>query len=158
MDDNTILFLESDGYLISSTNQNGEITELWSHELNVSASFAKLDPGGKMLAVIHDQGFLVFNIETKQVEYNTQLSTIPDSLDWDSDGDLWIAYHSGTRKARQYTDGSYNNYQTTTVTSGFLSFVVLSNDNMVVGGFDSKLHLFDNFGNLIDQKSEPNAY
>ena len=158
MDDNTILFLESDGYLISSTNQNGEITELWSHELNVSASFAKLDPGGKMLAVIHDQGFLVFNIETKQVEYDTQLSTIPDSLDWDSDGDLWIAYHSGTRKARQYTDGSYNNYQTTTVTSGFLSFVVLSNDNMVVGGFDSKLHLFDNFGNLIDQKSEPNAY
>ena len=35
MDDNTILFLESDGTLISGTNQNGKVTELWAHELNV---------------------------------------------------------------------------------------------------------------------------
>ena len=158
MDDNTILFLESDGTLISGTNQNGKITELWAHELNVTASYAQLDIGQKMLAVIHDQGFLVFNIDNKQLEYDTQLSSIPDSLDWDSDGDLWIAYHSGTRKAREYSDGTYNNFQTTTVTSGFLSFVVLSNDNLVAGGFDSKLHIFDKYGNLIDQKNDPGAY
>ena len=59
LDDNTILFLESDGTLISGTNQNGKVTELWNHELNVSASFAQLDFGEKMLAVIHDQGYLV---------------------------------------------------------------------------------------------------
>ena len=158
MDDNTILFLESDGTLISGTNQNGKVTELWAHELNVTASYAQLDFGEKMLAVIHDQGFLVFNIDNKQLEYDTQLSSIPDSLDWDSDGDLWIAYHSGTRKAREYSDGTYNNFQTTTVTSGFLSFVVLSNDNLVAGGFDSKLHIFDKYGNLIDQKNDPGAY
>ena len=121
-------FLKAMVHLISGTNQNGKVTELWNHELNVSASFAQLDFGEKMLAVIHDQGFLVFNIETKQLEYDTQLSSVPDSLDWDSDGDLWIAYHSGTRKAREYSDGTYNNYQTTTISSGFLSFVVLSND------------------------------
>ena len=120
-----------------------------------SASYAQLDFGEKMLAVIHDQGYLVFNIDNKQLEYDTQLSSIPDSLDWDSDGDLWIAYHSGTRKAREYSDGNYNNFQTTTVTSGFLSFVVLSNDNLVAGGFDSKLHIFDKYGNLIDQKNDP---
>ena len=158
MDDNTILFLESDGTLISGTNQNGKVTELWAHELNVTASYAQLDFGEKMLAVIHDQGFLVFNIDNKQLEYDTQLSSIPDSLDWDSDGDLWIAYHSGTRKAREYSDGTYNNFQTTTVTSGFLSFVVLSNENLVAGGFDSKLHIFDKYGNLIDQKNDPGAY
>ena len=100
----------------------------------------------------------MFNIDNKQLEYDTQLSSIPDSLDWDSDGDLWIAYHSGTRKAREYSDGTYNNFQTTTVTSGFLSFVVLSNDNLVAGGFDSKLHIFDKYGNLIDQKNEPGAF
>ena len=158
MDDNTILFLESDGTLISGTNQNGKVTELWAHELNVTASYAQLDFGEKMLAVIHDQGFLVFNIDNKQLEYDTQLSSIPDSLDWDSDGDLWIAYHSGTRKAREYSDGTYNNFQTTTITSGYLSFVVLSNDNLVAGGFDSKLHIFDKYGNLIDQKNDPGAY
>ena len=158
LDDNTILFLESDGTLISGTNQNGKVTELWNHELNVSASFAQLDFGEKMLAVIHDQGYLVFNIDTKQLEYDTQLSSVPDSLDWDSDGDLWIAYHSGTRKAREYSDGTYNNFQTTTITSGFLSFLVLSNDDLVAGGFDSKLHIFDKYGNLIDQKSDPSAY
>ena len=30
--------------------------------------------------------------------------------------------------------------------------------DLVIGGFDSKFHIFDKYGNLIDQKSEPNAY
>ena len=40
-------------------------------KLNVSASFCgEIDSGEKMLAVIHDHGFLVSILE-KQVEYNT---------------------------------------------------------------------------------------
>ena len=158
LDDNTILFLESDGTLISGTNQNGKITELWNHELNVNASNAQLDTGEKILAVIHEQGFLAFNVETKQLQYDTQLSSIPDSLDWDSDGDLWIAYHSEPRKAKEYSDGSYNNYQTAKITSGFLSFLVLSNDNLVAGGLEGTLHIFDNYGNLINQEKDPTAF
>jgi len=131
---------------------------LWTFDLAVNASFAKLDSGEKLLAVIHDQGFLSFNMESQQIEYDTQLSSIPDSLDWDSDGNVWVSYHGGLRKAREYSGGSYTNFQTDTVQAGFLSFHILNNNNMVVGGFDSKLHIFDEYGNLLSKKTEPTAY
>ncbi len=156
--DNTILVLQSNGFLFSMTIQEGRVSELWSHDLAVNATFAKLDSGEKLLAVIHNQGYLTFNIDTKQIEYNTELSSIPDSLDWDNDGEVWLAYHSGIRKAREYSGGTYTNYQTSTVSSGFFSFEVIADNSLVIGGFDSKLHVFDEFGSLITQKSEPNSY
>ena len=158
LDDNTLLILQSDGIIISGTIQSGVITELWTHDLEVSATFAKLDQGQILLAVIHDQGVLIFNLDSKQNEQSIQISNIPDSLDWDADGDIWVAYNSGLRKAREYSDGEYTNFQTSTVSSGFLSFEVLFDNNMIVGGFDSKLHLFDQYGNLVSQMSEPSSY
>ena len=158
LEDNTLLILQGNGIVISATSQNGIISELWTFDLAVNASFAKLDSGEKLLAVIHDQGFLSFNMESQQIEYDTQLSSIPDSLDWDSDGNVWVSYHGGLRKAREYSGGSYTNFQTDTVQAGFLSFHILDNNNMVVGGFDSKLHIFDEYGNLLSKKTEPTAY
>mgnify|MGYP005709213423 FL=1 len=51
--DNTILVLQSNGILFSMTIQEGRVSELWSHDLAVNATFAKLDSGEKLLAVIH---------------------------------------------------------------------------------------------------------
>ena len=67
------------------------------HDLEVSAT--QLDQGQILLAVIHDQGVLIFNLDSKQNEQSIQISNIPDSLDWDADGDIWVAYNSGLRKA-----------------------------------------------------------
>ena len=158
LSDNTILVLQSDGLIVYGTIQNGRITQIWDHDLEVNATFARLDSGEKLLAVISDEGVLVFNLESKQNEITIQLSTTPDSLDWDEDGDIWVAYNSGLRKAREYSSGVYTNFQTSTVSSGFLSFEVLSDNNMIIGGFDSKLHLFDQYGNLVSQMSEPSSY
>lgn len=158
LDDQTILMLQSDGVLFSGTSQDGKITELWSHNLNINASYAKLDAGEKLLAVIYDNGFLTFNLDTMQNEHDTSLSSIPDSLDWDSDGEVWLAYHSGSRKAKEYSGGVYTNYQTSTVSSGFFSFEVMSDDSIVLGGFDTKLHIFDQYGSLVTQMNQPNSY
>ena len=73
MDDNTILFLESDGTLISGTLIKMVKLPLWAFdELNVTASYLKLDFGEKMLAVIHDQGFLFSILIIKQLENITR--------------------------------------------------------------------------------------
>ena len=44
------------------------------------------------------KGVLIFNLESKQNEQSIQISNIPDSLDWDVDGDIWVAYNSGLRE------------------------------------------------------------
>ena len=156
--DNSILMVQSNGKVLSATIQEGRINELWAHDLAVNASFAKLDSGAKLLAVIHDQGYLIFNIDTKQVESDTMLASIPDSLDWDNDGEVWLAYHSGLRKVRQYAGETYTNFQTSTISSGFFSFEVIADNSIVVGGFDSRLHIFDEYGGLVTQKNEPDSY
>ena len=91
----------------------------------------------------------MFNLESKQNEITIQLSTIPDSLDWDEDETYGLPITTVLRKAREYSSGVYTSFQTSTVSSGFLSFEVLSDNNMIIGGFDSKLHLFDQYGNSV---------
>ena len=102
LDDDTVLLVTKEGAISSNTLSGGILTPLWTFELNLTTTYAKIDSGQKVIAVIHDFGFLTFNIETEQVEQNKTLSSIPDSLDWDNDGDIWIAYHSGIRKAKEY--------------------------------------------------------
>ena len=158
LDDDTVLLVTKEGAISSNTLSGGILSPLWTFELNLTTTYAKIDSGEKIIAVIHEFGFLTFNIETEQVEQNKTLSSIPDSLDWDTDGDIWIAYHSGIRKAKEYRNGEYNGVQTSQISSGFFSFEITENNDLVMGGFDSKLHIFDQQGMLITQKSEPSSY
>ena len=112
LDDGTVLTITETGVISSGTITSGFITPLWSFELNNTVNFAKLDSGEKFIAVIHDSGFLIFDIENQAITQNTTLTNIPDSLDWDNDGDIWVAYHSGIRKAREYRNGAYSGTQT----------------------------------------------
>ena len=158
LDDGTVLIVEQNGYISSNTLSAGVFTQLWNVETGNSANYAKLDSGEKFLAIIHETGFLTFDIDNQIIDDNVTLANVPDSLDWDSDGDIWVAYHSGIRKAKEYRNGVYNNAQTSVVSSGFFSFEVTEDNQLVVGGFDSKLHIFDQQGNLVTQKSEPTTY
>ena len=140
LDDGTVLIVEQNGYISSNTLSAGVFTQLWNVETGNSANYAKLDSGEKFLAIIHETGFLTFDIENQILDENVTLANVPDSLDWDSDGDIWVAYHSGIRKAKEYRNGIYNNAQTSVVSSGFFSFEVTEDNQLVMGGFDSKLH------------------
>ena len=158
LDDDTVLLVTKEGAISTNTLSEGILTPLWTFELNLTTTYAKIDPGEKIIAVIHDFGFLTFNLESEQVEQNKTLTSIPDSLDWDTDGDIWIAYHSGIRKAKEYRNGEYNGVQTSQISSGFFSFEITENNDLVMGGFDSKLHIFNQQGMLVTQKSEPSSY
>ena len=158
LDDGTVLTITDTGIISCSTLFLGVLTPLWTFDLNNSATYAKLDSGQKFLAVIHESGFLTFDIENQEIGENITLNDVPDSLDWDTDGDIWIAYHSGIRKAREYRNGQYNFVQTSTISSGFFSFEVTESNHIVIGGFDSVLHIFDQQGNLITQRSEPTSF
>ena len=158
LDDNTILTVNSGGSLSVNSHSQGVLTPIWEFELNVSASYAKIDSGEKLLALIHTSGFLTFSLEDKNIQLNTTLTSIPDSIDWDQDGDLWIAYSSGLRRAKEYSNGVLTNQQTGSITSGFLCFEILENGNLVFGAFDAKIHVYNDAGNLVSRYTEPNSY
>ena len=158
LDDGTVLVITENGVITSNTLSAGELNPLWTFDTTNSAQYAKLDSGEKFLAIIHDTGYLIFDMENQVTQDNVTLGNVPDSLDWDSDGDIWLAYHSGIRKAKEYRNGQYTNIQTSTISSGFYSFEIIGNNQLVMGGFDSKLHIFDQQGDLVTQKSEPASY
>jgi hypothetical protein len=156
--DNTILTVNSGGFLSVNSHSQGVLIPIWEFELNVSASYAKIDSGQKLLALIHSSGVLTFSLEDKNVQLNITLSSVPDSLDWDADGELWLAYHSGLRRAKEYSGGVYEGLQTDVISAGFLCFEVLENDNLVFGGFDAKLYIYNQLGNLVRTLTEPSSY
>ena len=158
LDDGTVLVITENGVITSNTLSAGELNPLWTFDTTNSAQYAKLDSGEKFLAIIHDTRYLIFDMENQVTQDNVTLGNVPDSLDWDSDGDIWLAYHSGIRKAKEYRNGQYTNIQTSTISSGFYSFEIIGNNQLVMGGFDSKLHIFDQQGDLVTQKSEPTSY
>ena len=158
MEDNTILLLNSSGGISLNSHTQGTLTSLWSFNLNLTSSYAKLDPGEKLLAVIHESGFLIFSLDDKNVQLDTALTSLPNSIDWDQDGDLWIAYNSGLRRAKEYSNGVQTNQQTASISSGFLCFEILDNGNLVFGAFDAKIHVYNDAGNLVSRYTEPNSY
>ena len=79
LSDDTILSVSEDGKISQSTHSLGQFIPLWEYETNQSASFAKLDDGEKLLAIIYDSGFISFNIETQVVQYSTNLPVMPNS-------------------------------------------------------------------------------
>ena len=48
LSDNTILVLQSDGLIVYGTIQNGRITQIWDHDLEVNATFASIRLRGKV--------------------------------------------------------------------------------------------------------------
>ncbi len=158
LSDDTILSVSEDGKISQSTHSLGQFIPLWEYETNQSASFAKLDDGEKLLAIIYDSGFISFNIETQVVQYSTNLPVMPNSLDWDDDGSIWLAFYNGDRKAKEYSNGVPTSKSTTTIASGFYSFHITENDELLLGGLDSKVYVYDQLGTLVRNLNQPLTY
>ena len=158
LSDDTILSVSDEGTISQSTHSLGQFIPLWEYETNQSATFAKLDDGEKLLAIIYDSGFMSFNLETQTVQYSTILSVTPNSLDWDDGGNIWLAFYNGDRKAKEYANGAPTSKSTATIPSGFFSFHITDSDELLLGGLDSKVYVYDQFGALVRTLNQPLSY
>ena len=66
LEDNTVLLVNTIGEISVNSHTQGTLTPLWSFNLNLTSSYAKLDPGEKLLAIIHESGFLTFSLDYQQ--------------------------------------------------------------------------------------------
>ena len=158
LSDDTILSVSDEGTISQSTHSLGQFIPLWEYETNQSATFAKLDDGEKLLAIIYDSGFMSFNLETQTVQYSTNLAVMPNSLDWDDGGNIWLAFYNGDRKAKEYSNGAPTSKSTTTIPSGFYSFHITDSDELLLGGLDSKVYVYDQLGSLVRTLNQPLSY
>ena len=162
LSDNSILTVHSNGEISRQTLSSGELNQLWTFSIYQSLINGKLDSAQQLLAVSFQDGFLVFSMSSQSIVYQFNLTYAPDDLDWDSEGNVWLAYYDGTtsssRRAIEYNQFGPTGFETGIVASGFLSFEVLSNDEITFSAMDSKTHIYGQDGNLIRKLSQSNNY
>ena len=156
--DNSILTVSENGEISKQTLAQGEFTALWTFQINETTTNARLDFAQQLLAVSYDSGLLVFSMSTKEIYYQHNISNTPDDIDWDSQGNVWIAYYTGIRRAQEYNQFGATGFQTGIVTSGFLAFEVLENDYISFSAMDSKTHIYDQDGELVRRLTQSNTY
>ena len=156
--DNSLLTVDSTGNISKNTINSGILTPVWTYETNVSTVSAAIDDGELMLALCHDSGFLSFNLQSIEVMYYNNNTDSTNMIDWDSEGDIWLSYGSGQRKAVEYDSGGSTGYQSNTISSGFFSFSILKNGDLAFGAMDFKVHIYDQSNNLIRRLSGPNSF
>jgi hypothetical protein len=162
LSDNSILTLKKNGEIDLQTLSNGVLNSLWSVDIDKTLFNGKLDSAQELLAVSYDVGFLVFSMSTQTVAYQINLTYTPDDLDWDSEGNVWLAYYDGTggssRRAVEYNQFGATGFETASIGAGFLSFQVLSNDLITFSAMDSKTHVYGQDGVLERKLSQSSNY
>ena len=156
--DNSLLTVTKNGEISQQTLSQGEFNSIWTYQTNLTMTSARLDSGQQLLAASYDSGLLVFSMSSKQIVYQHNISTTPDDIDWDNEGNVWVAYYTGSRKAFEYNQLGATGFQTGMVASGFLAFEVLENNQITFSAMDSDTHVYDQNGGLISKLTQSNTY
>ncbi len=158
LSDNSLLTVTKNGEISQQTLSQGEFNSIWTFETNLMFTSARLDNAQQLLAVSYDSGLLVFSMSSKEIAYQHNISGTPDDIDWDNEGNVWIAYFTGSRKAYEYNQFGATGFQTSAVASGFLAFEVLENNQITFSAMDSDTHIYGQDGGFISKLTQSNTY
>ena len=158
MPDNTLLTVDNTGSISQQTISQGELSPMWSYATNITSNDARLDNGKQLLAICYEKGFMKFSLSSKSIISYNNISSTPDSIDWDSSGNVWLSYYTGQRKAVQYDNSGATGKSTNMISSGFLDFTVLSDDTIAFAAMDSQTHIYSQNGDLIRKLTQPTSY
>ena len=111
LNDGRVLTVDSEGNVSVNTFNNGVLSTQWTVFLEVDANNARLDDAQELVTIAHDAGAYVVQMSTQTIYWNI---TTPDPVDdaaLDKEGELWLVYYAGKRRADQYdTTGFTGNY------------------------------------------------
>ena len=155
MNDGTVLTVDDNGNLSVNAFSNGILVPLWSLDLNVTANSARLDDAEVLAAVAHEEGVFVVHMDLQIANRNISTPERVNDMDWDTEGDLWLAYFAGRRRAEEYDNEGFTGTTSPQIQSGFNSFIVLNDGRLALGGFDSKVTIADNGGTTLTTLNEP---
>jgi len=154
MSDGKIMMVTGSGILSINTFEAGVHSEDWSLDLNVSANSATIDSGENLIAVAHSTGVVVVQMVQQIITEYLNTTDPVDVVDWDSDGDMWLGYYAGQRRADEWSAGGPSGIATIAHTGGMKTMIVALNGDVLTGGYDNRVKITSNSGTLIQQLTE----
>ena len=130
----------------------------WSIELNATVNSATPDATGLLVAVAHTGGVYVVNTESRIVSRSINTSNSVDSVVWDTEGQLWLGYYGGERRAKEYDIDGWTMTSTPSHNTAMTSMSIISEDRIVTGGRDNLVKVSTQSGVLETSLSDFSSY
>ncbi len=150
LDDGKILTVDAYGNVSINALNNGVLSAQWTLFLDVDAQKARLDEAKELVAVAHQGGAYVVQLSTESITENITLPDPVNDVEWDHQGDLWIAQYAGKRKAEEYSESMATGFGSTTISSGISAFEILTDGRLAIASYDKKIYIHDNGGTLLN--------
>jgi hypothetical protein len=157
MFDGSILTVDDAGNVSVNNFVNGHLIPQWQLDLNVSTNSARLDASQQLTVVCHDLGVSIIHMDFQITNRNISTSDPVSDADWDDEGDLWLAYYAGRRRAEEYDSEGITGIISPQVQTGFSAFEIISNGRIVIGAYDNKVHISANDGTSLTTLTESTA-
>ena len=154
MSDGKILMVTGSGMLSVNTFEAGTHTEVWSLDLNVTANSATIDVGENLVAVAHNSGVVIVQVAQEIITQYINTSNPVDAVDWDNDGDIWLGYYAGHRRADEWADGAPSGVTTNAHAGGMKTMLITPTGDILTGGYDNRVKITSNTGTLIQQLTD----
>ena len=157
MFDGTILTVDDAGKLSVHTFVNGTLMPQWELDLNISTNAARLDNAQQLTVVCHDLGITIIHMGLQIANRQILTSDPVSDADWDDEGDLWLAYYAGRRRAEEYDSQGATGTTSPQIQSGFNAFEILSDGRIIMGAYDKMVHVSSNDGTVLTTLTESTA-
>ena len=155
--DGRILTVDNEGNVSVNTFNNGVLSTQWTVFLDVDANNARLDDAQELVTVAHNNGAYVVQMSTQTVYWNI---TTPDPVNeavLDKEGDLWLVYYAGKRRADQYDTEGFTGVSSSTIASGISAFEILHDGRVAIASYNKKIYVHGADGTLTTTLAEPNG-
>jgi hypothetical protein len=149
MFDGSILTVDTSGNLSVNSFSNGVLLPQWSLELDVDANSARLDAAQQLTVVCHDGGAYTVHMDLQIANRNITTSDPVNAADWDEEGDLWLAFFAGRRRAEEFDNVGPTGLYSPVVQSGMNAFEIISGGRLVLGSYDSNVYIASSEDGLI---------
>ena len=157
MNDGKVLMVTGTGILSVNSFEAGTHTEVWNLDLNVTANSATIDSGANLVAIAHNSGVVIVQLTQQVITQYINTSNPVDAVDWDNDGDVWVGYFAGLRRADEWAEGAPTGIATNSHTGGMKTMLVTSTGDVLTGGYDNRVKITSNSGTLLQQLTDMNS-
>ena len=157
LNDGSVLTVDNEGNVSVNSFTNGVLSTQWTVFLDVSANKARVDPAQELVSVAHDNGAYVVQMSTQSIYWNISSPDPVDDAVLDQEGDLWLAFFAGKRRADQYDTTGFTGVSSSTIASGISAFEILHDGRLAIASYNKKIYIHASDGSLTNTLEEPNG-